>query len=100
MNRPISKANGPRFEWSDTAGMHISVEGVADAKASGKRAELELLADILFSERPSMKYAEMVETLTLKNGVRVSRSTAERKISELSRAGIIRRSAFGQYLRA
>ena len=97
---PISKANGPRFEWSDTAGMHISVEGVADAKASGKRAELELLADVIFSERPSMKFAEIVAKLTAKNGLAVSERTAARKLGELSRLGIIKRSVAGLYLRA
>jgi len=97
---PISKANGPRFEWSDAAGMHVSAETVAEAKGDAKRAELELLADVIFGERPSMKFADIVAKLTAKNGLAVSERTAARKLGELSRLGIIVRSVAGLYSRA
>jgi len=44
----IPKEHGPRFEWSDAKGMHVSVASAADAKQAEKQAELADLARAAF----------------------------------------------------
>ncbi len=90
---PILKKDGPRFAWSDQAGMHVSVaSGQASADSAAETALRELSAD-LFTARPSMNYTDLVTTA--KTSLAVSERTAARKIAELSRRGFIEKSACG-----
>lgn len=94
---PIPKGTGPCFQWSDEAGMHVSVESPGAAAANEERETLGVLADEMFGKRPSLKYTEIVAFLTAKSGLAVSPRTADRKIKALSNLGIIRKSFGGLY---
>jgi hypothetical protein len=96
---PIPKNTGPCFQWSDDAQMHVSVETRQSAADKERRETLTMLADGLFLKRPAMHYVDMVKFLTAKKGLAVSERTAARKISDMSRLGIIEKSVAGLWTR-
>jgi DNA-binding Lrp family transcriptional regulator len=53
------------------------------------------LADDIFRKRPAMNYSDIVAYLTAKKGLKLSERTAARRIAELSRLGLIEKSAVG-----
>jgi len=91
----IPKKSGPQFAFDTAKGMHVMVASRESAKEA---AEVERLIDCaidVFSERPSMRYTD-VQT-TLKTLMRVSRATAERKLTEMLKHSIITKSVAGLY---
>ncbi len=92
---PIPKGTGPCFQWSDEAGMHVSIESLQSAADKEKRETLVMLRDELFRKRAAMNYTDLTKLLTAKKGLAVSERTAARKIAELSRLGLIEKSAVG-----
>lgn len=84
---PILKGTGPRFTWSDQAGMHVSVESGQSSKDKLTiQEELPTRAEV-FSERPAMKHGELkkrVQTVKV-----VSESTAKRTIEKWVRLKIV-----------
>ncbi len=95
---PIPKESGPCFSWSDSAGMHVSCETLQRTKDAEKAETLQMLADDAFSERPSMRYADLVSTL--KKTMRVSTATAERKVQEMAKFKIIKKSVAGLWTKS
>lgn len=92
---PIPKHTGPRFRYSTEHGMHVSVESKAASKQELERQALsELFADV-FSERPSMRYCDLVSTV--KTRLSVEPRTAERKISHAVTLGVIKKSVARLY---
>jgi hypothetical protein len=96
---PIPKGAGPCFQWSDAAGMHVSVESQQSAADKEKAESLVLLADDIFRKRPAMNYSDLVKYLTAKKGLALSERTAARRIKELSKLGIIEKSVAGLWTR-
>jgi hypothetical protein len=94
---PIPKGNGPCFAWSDEAEMHVSVESRLAAADSERRESLAMLADDIFRERPAMHYADLIEFFTVKCRPKLKQRTAERRVNELSRLGLIEKSVAGLY---
>jgi hypothetical protein len=92
---PIPKGKGPCFQWSDEAGMHVSVESKGLRVDKEKSETLAMLADDIFRKRPAMNYSDIVAYLTAKKGLKLSERTAARRIAELSRLGLIEKSAVG-----
>jgi hypothetical protein len=90
---PIPKGTGPSFQWSDEAGMHVTIESRATAAADAEREQLTALADDLFLDRPAMRYAEIVAAI--RAGMRCSQSTAERRLNDMARLGVVGKSAVG-----
>ena len=90
---PIPKGTGPCFIWDEVAQMHVSTETRQSAKEAEKCEALTMLADDIFSNRPAMRYCDMVATV--KERLKVSESTAARKVKELSRLGILEKSVAG-----
>ncbi len=87
---PILKEFGPRFAWSDEAGMHVSVETQAEDKFERYCHEVE---DV-FLDKPTMRYGE------LKDGARrvikaKSETTVEHRITQWRKLGLIRQT-FGK----
>jgi len=95
---PIPKDTGPCFQWSDEAGMHISVATRQSAADAEEVQRLTMLAEDLFSERQAMRYTELV--VTAKKRLAVSDRTAARRISELSRLGVIKKIGAGLWTKA
>ena len=96
---PIPHGKGPCFQWSDTAGMHVSVASHG-AKAEEEKSErLAMLADDIFRERPAMSFTDLSAFLTAKRGLNLSERTAARRIAELSRRRVIEKSVAGLYTR-
>jgi AAA domain len=92
---PIPKGTGPKFTWSDEAGMHVSVEsGCAAKDALAIQQELPIRFEV-FSERPAMRHSELLDRVQIV--IKKSESTAKRKISEWVRLGIIEASLAGLY---
>lgn len=88
---PIPKGTGPCFQWSDEAGMHVSV---ATSQERRESAAVERMRDELvevFSEAKAMRYAELKSTVISR--LTVSDRTAERKIAGYRHAKLISRGA-------
>jgi len=92
---PILKKDGPRFAWSDTARMHVSVEANNIARAGLKRAELRKLAAEVFDGATKLKFTDM--TVAIENVLSCTTRTAERKIDEMKRLKIVTKQALGLY---
>jgi hypothetical protein len=92
---PILERDGPRFKWSDEAGMHVSVESIGQSKDDAKRAELIDLAAEAFDGKRSMKFTDM--TVAIESARGCSRRTAEHKVDEMKRLNVISVQGFGLY---
>ncbi len=89
---PIMEKDGPRFAWSDGAGMHVSCESTGTSKEDMKRAELhELAEEVVGSAR--MRYADLVRGI--ETARRIAPKTAEKRFSEMKKAGVIAKDSFG-----
>lgn len=93
---PILERDGPRFAWSDEAGMHVSVATAGQSRDDAKRAELIDLATEAFGGKGSMKFTDM--TVAIESARGCSRRTAERKVEEMKRINVIRLQGFGLYV--
>jgi hypothetical protein len=90
---PILKGRGPRFKWSDEAGMHVSVESGRSEKDAERIEHLVNIRDDIFSGRPSMRYAELeseVQKVTKK-----SEATAKRILREWVHFQLVTKSVGG-----
>lgn len=63
---PIPKDSGPCFQWSDEAGMHMTIQNRQASKLEIERESLTALAEDLFSDRPSMRYTDLISTVKTK----------------------------------
>ncbi len=94
---PIPKGSGPCFQWSDEAGMHVTAEKRKVVKEKEEFDRLTLLAEKIFSENPSMRYADLVSTvMTLQ---KTSKRTAERHVSRMATLKVIRKSGAGLWMK-
>lgn len=87
---PILKATGPRFRWSDEAGMHVSCESLGEQKVSAKVEQYRLEVEDAFADKPAMRYGELVATV--KNGLTVSQRTAERRVADYVTHKLVKKS--------
>jgi len=92
---PIPKNTGPRFVWSEEAGMHVTVPSLRTSQEETDRETLTELAAFVFSQRPAMGRMEL-ET-AVKNRLTVSTKTAERKVTRMAELGIVKKSHAGHY---
>lgn len=93
---PILKSTGPCFAWSNEAGMHVSVATRQSAKDAEKRDKLRAVFEDVFNGRPSMRYSDLVTTLTER--LRVDPSNAERKVAQAVALTAINKAAVGLYV--
>jgi hypothetical protein len=91
---PILKGQGPRFTWSNDAGMHVSVSLDAISPKQAKEiADAKNLRDEVFSNRSAMGYCDLkrrVQEVTEKSG-----TTATRIYDKWVQFGIIEKSIGG-----
>ena len=93
---PILRTTGPRFVWSDEAGMHVSTESAGIAKNDAKREALASLMEGIFTDRKSMRYTDVI--LTVKKSLSVSQRTAERKTEDAAKLRVIEKSVAGLWI--
>ncbi len=84
---PIPKADGPTFRWSDGEGMHVTGESVRARQDHAKAEQLRQVAVEVFSDNRTLTYSK------LRDGVQAtakcSERTADKKVSEMNRLGVI-----------
>ena len=86
---PIPKGTGPYFRWDDEARMHVSCESKVSAKETAKTDTARMERDEVFGNRAAMRYSDMKTTLM---GVFTkSDTTAERKIANWEKYGLIKK---------
>lgn len=90
---PISKNNAPCFIWDDAAEMHVSTAPINSARNGAKFDSLSLLANDLFSNRPSMRYSDLVSAIQTTQ--KIAFTSAERKFREMKALSIIKTSICG-----
>ena len=76
--------------------MHVSTASAAEAKDQADRQSLVALASDVFADHPAMKRIEIEKTLTKE--LRVSPSTAERRVARMIQLGVISKSFAGLYV--
>ena len=94
---PISKESGPCFSWSDEAGMHISTATRQKSADEEKAEAYKLFADDVFKDRPSMRYSDLITTL--REHMKVTLSTAERRTRDMARLKVIKKSVAGMWIK-
>jgi hypothetical protein len=90
---PILKKNGPRFAWSDSAGMHVTVS--ADAGSEEEVAELRELAKEVFEGRDTLRFSELQTAIM--DARAKGKTWAEKQIKAMLAADIIRKAGGGKY---
>lgn len=93
---PIFKKDGPRFRWSEEAGMHVSVNAPVKGKATLKAMDLLDMAVEAFNSAPHMTYSGLVQALIKTRDM--SEPTAKRKVAEMRKLLVLETNSIGQYL--
>lgn len=89
----IPKEQGPRFQYDAEAGMHVSVEAKATAKADEKRDRLQELAVEIFRDVPvgmGLNWTQLHERIEEIEGIK--RSGARKRFDALRDYKVIRQS--------
>ena len=83
---PILEKDGPRFRWSDEAGMHVSCETAGKTKDDAKREALRDEAESVFHEAKTeaLSWTEMVKLV------------GEKKLAKMKKLGVVR-WGYGSY---
>lgn len=83
---PILEKDGPRFRWSNEAGMHVSCESIGKTKDDAKREALREEAQSAFVEakKDSLSWFEMKKIV------------GEKKLKKMRELGVLRHE-FGSY---
>jgi len=92
----ITQSEGPRFRWSDEAGMHVSVENRDTARLSQKAEQAIPQRDDVFHGRPAMRWSELQEAIQKTMGL--SERTAEKRINDWRKWHIIEKSVAGLWI--
>jgi hypothetical protein len=95
---PIPKHLGPCFQWSESAGMHVSTQTHANTRDAIRSEELRPQVADLFEERPAMRYADLKSTVM--TVTRKTERTAERFIKELLRLRLVVKDVANLYTKA
>jgi hypothetical protein len=95
---PITKASGPRFRWSDAAGMHVSSETMGAAKAFSERKMMEHEAAAVFTQtrQTSLSWSAFLAGLRQAGGVK-SDSGARKRMEKMLGAQVISKNLVGHY---
>ncbi|HET7623969.1 MAG TPA: hypothetical protein VFM25_01800, partial [Verrucomicrobiae bacterium] len=92
----IPKDFGPRFKWNNQAGMHITIESRSEARRDAKANALIPVRDDVFFGRQGMRWNEMISAIETTD--KCSRRTAERRIAEWKKFGLIEQSVAGLWI--
>jgi hypothetical protein len=94
---PILESEGPRFRWSDEAGMHVSCETIADAKDAAKRDRLFDQAEAVFTASSSvaLSWGDMRAGIAKSEGIGMS--GAAKRFDAMKAMGVIRKDEMGMW---
>ena len=90
---PIFKDKGPRFKWSDEAGMHVTAQ-IEVQKPKGD-SDLEIIASEIFDGGTRMRYTEIVAEVERARDI--ATNTARTKAKRMIKAGILVATGMGYY---
>lgn len=91
---PIFKDNGPRFKWSEEAGMHVTATAVAPAKPKW-HGDYEILAAEIFGSGKRMKYGEIAAAIAEARDI--STNAAKQRTKRLLDTGLLTAIGMGYY---
>lgn len=91
----IPREFGPRFRWSDDAGMHVTASVDDDPKLRAKLDTWRIEVADVFNGRPAMRYSELVSNL--KTTRKMADRTAERRVADWRRYRLVESSAAGLF---
>lgn len=92
----IPKATGPRFRFDTAAGMHVLTASRESVKDQQKKERLTRFAEDLFNGRSALRYKEILSALP--QLAKCGLTTAETRISDMVRLGVISKSVAGLYV--
>ncbi len=92
---PITLEDGIAFKWDDASGRHISCGTPADGIKAEKRSEAADLARACFAEKGTLKWADLRDIIMSSRDL--SKNTAERRINDMKRLGVISSTFSGSY---
>lgn len=88
---PILEKDGPRFSWDTSAGMHTTLSNTkGSVRETAETEAARDLADDVFSDRPSMRYGELISAI--RTAFKCSETHAERKFRDMKTHAVIARS--------
>ncbi len=92
---PITEEDGVAFKWSDAEQRHVSCGTPMGSKEAEKRADLHDLANEVFDGKTVMKWTDILTAIMAARTL--SRNSADRRIQEMKRLGVIQSTFSGQY---
>ena len=95
---PITEKDGPCFEWSEAKGCHVSAVSVGRSRSEAEADELASLASVVFAGKPEMPYSDLRDAVQKMKG-HADRSTSEKWVSRMRKAGVIIQTPRGDYIR-
>lgn len=91
---PILEKNGPRFQWSNEAQMHVSVANSGTLRDADSVADLRDLADEVF-EGQRLRYAEACQKI--EKARRVGEKAGEKWFTRMKKAEVIHNAGMGYW---
>ena len=94
---PISEKDGPRFTWSDQAGMHVSCETAGEERNDAKRDNLRDQVEAVFiaAGLPSLAWGALREGIEKSEGI--GQSGARKRIEAMKKLGVIQKNVIGHW---
>lgn len=89
---PILEKDGPRFRWSDDAGMHVSAPSSGTLREADSLADLRDLAAEVFSSG-TLRYADACEKI--EKARRVGEKAGEKWFTRMKKSNVIRNVGMG-----
>ena len=94
---PIFKDKGPRFRWSDEAGMHVSAGADSQEKRPAWHDDYAILADEIFEGGKRMKFAEIAKAISEARDISIDAGKTRTK--RLLKSGLLTATGMGYYTR-
>ena len=95
---PIPKEQGPCFQWSVSAEMHVRVASLSAGRDEVRRGELQDLAEAVLGEvnKPCLAWKEWVQMIMQTAHIPSAR-TAEKRFNAMRKLGVLEKTTFGQW---
>jgi len=91
---PIFKDQGPRFKWSNEAGMHVTAQAEEPAKPKWIE-DYEILASEIFGGGKRMRYAEIAKAIA--EAREIGPDAAKKRTQRLLKSGLLIETGMGFY---
>ena len=91
----LPREQGMCFQWSDTAGMHVSCGTAREIKASARQEKFRDEAEGAFGDADKLSYSDLVARIT--ETVGVVPKTAEKRVKTYVADGLVLKSTEGIY---